>query len=508
MKLNIFQKTLLFGLLVLGIAACNKGTSNTTGWKYNDAEYGGFQVVDNYEQETPPGMVLIGGGTFTMGRVNEDTYSEWNNYPRRVTVNTFYMDQYEISNRDWREYVYWMNFMYGSKVSDKCRPDSTVWREELAYNEPYLNYYFTHVAYDMYPVVGVSWEQATDYCVWRSDRVNEKVLKENGVIDFPDFEAIYRDSTRFENDSTAKTKVFNTGKYLKTDDYDPATAKTTSRNEFGDPRKTTMSDGLLMPNYRLPTEAEWEFAAYGLKSEEDMENYDVRRIYPWDGTQTRNPNRKHRGKIMANFSRGRGDMMGVAGDLNDKANITAPVNSFWPNDFGLYNMAGNVNEWVMDVYRPASSDEYSEYNPFRGNVYVAPVQDSLGNFQLDSLGRLAYDVPVSRDSLAAYNKLDVRNWKDGDAQSGVNRWTDVVDPDVATRRLYDADFANNDMEKLLATQISNTTRVYKGGSWKDRSYWLSPATRRYKEQAKSANDIGFRCAMDRVGSDKGNNNKD
>ena len=91
MKLNILHKTLLCGLLVLGIAACNKGTSNTTGWKYNDAEYGGFQVVDDYEQATPPGMVLIGGGTFTMGRVNEDTYSEWNNYPRRVTVNTFYM---------------------------------------------------------------------------------------------------------------------------------------------------------------------------------------------------------------------------------------------------------------------------------------------------------------------------------------------------------------------------------------------------------------------------------
>ena len=207
MKLNILHKTLLCGLLVLGIAACNKSTSNTTGWKYNDAEYGGFQVVDDYEQATPPGMVLIGGGTFTMGRVNEDTYSEWNNYPRRVTVNTFYMDQYEISNRDWREYVYWMNFMYGSEVSDKCRPDSTVWREELAYNEPYLNYYFTHVAYDMYPVVGVSWEQATDYCLWRSDRVNELVLKENGVIDFPDFEAIYRDSARFESDSTVNFSI-------------------------------------------------------------------------------------------------------------------------------------------------------------------------------------------------------------------------------------------------------------------------------------------------------------
>ena len=55
---------------------------------------------------------------------------------------------------------------------------------------------------------------------------------------------------------------------------------------------------------------------------------------------------------MANFKRGRGDNMGVAGNLNDNADITAPVRSYWPNDYGLYNMAGNVSEWVMDVYRP------------------------------------------------------------------------------------------------------------------------------------------------------------
>ncbi|MBR2491895.1 MAG: SUMF1/EgtB/PvdO family nonheme iron enzyme [Paludibacteraceae bacterium] len=83
----------------------------------------------------------------------------------------------------------------------------------------------------------------------------------------------------------------------------------------------------------------------------------------------------------------------------------------------------------------------------------------------------------------------------------------MIDPDEATRRLYDPDSGNDDIEKYLATQISNTTRVYKGGSWKDRSYWLSPSARRYKEQTESSNDIGFRCAMDRVGSDKGNNSK-
>lgn len=506
-KKTIFIAAL--GIVALTFTACNKGTSGTTGWKYNDAEYGGFQVIEGYQQDTPPGMVFIQGGTFTMGRVTEDIFSEWNNYPRRVSVNSFYMDQYEISNRDWREYVYWMGLMYGGEVAEKCRPDSTVWREELAYNEPYLNYYFTHTAYDMYPVVGISWEQAVDYCSWRSDRVNERILVENGVIEFPDFKAISQDSTKADNDSIAKNMVFNTGKYLTVEDYNPAGKKSSMKDAFGNVRKTNMNDGLLLPNFRLPTEAEWEFAAYGIQSEPEMETYENRRIYPWDGSQMRNPNRKGRGKMMANFARGRGDMMGVSGDPNDNATITAPVNSFWPNDFGLYNMAGNVNEWTMDVYRQLSSEEFEEYNPFRGNIYTSPVRDSSGVYQLDSLGRLDMAVEYSKtDSLAAYVKLDVRNYGDGDAASSynVNDWKAVIDPDEATKRLYDAD-APTDPEAMLASKISNTTRVYKGGGWKDRAYWLSPSTRRYLEQTEKRNDLGFRCAMDCVGSDKGNNQK-
>ncbi len=92
MKINHLKTVLLLCTLV-AFGSCKKQVSNTTGWNYNDKKEGGFQVVNNYEQDTPPGMVFIEGGTFTMGRVTEDTYSEWNNYPRRLTVSSFYMDQ-------------------------------------------------------------------------------------------------------------------------------------------------------------------------------------------------------------------------------------------------------------------------------------------------------------------------------------------------------------------------------------------------------------------------------
>ena len=84
----------------------------------------------------------------------------------------------------------------------------------------------------------------------------------------------------------------------------------------------------------------------------------------------RSAKQKTRGLILANFKRGSGDNMGVGGYLNDKAEITAPVRSYQPNDFGLYQMAGNVDEWVMDTYRQTSFEEFEDFNPFRGNEYA------------------------------------------------------------------------------------------------------------------------------------------
>jgi gliding motility-associated lipoprotein GldJ len=479
--------------LVLTLIGCNKkadeGYSRVTGWSYNDKKGTGFTVKKNFITEVPSGMVAVEGGSFTIGEKGEFITAPRDNKPRRITVSSFYMDEYEIRNIDWREYTNWMKVVFGKtapKLVEKTQPNFNVWREELAYNEPYLENYFTHPAFDQYPIVGVSWEQAMDYCTWRTDRVNELALVNAGIIAAPDFTKLQELTN---HDSIASTFVFNTQKYLTQSSYQPEVGKSPKKDLFNQNRKVDMSDGILHTAYRLPTEAEWEFAAYAITADQEG-IVPEGKLYPWSGEQARNPNKKDLGQMQANFVRGRGDMMGTSGSLNDRATITAPVNWYSPNDFGLYNMAGNVNEWVLDVYRATSYNDVSEYNSFRGNVYLTPIvesTDSIGNkvFKVDSLGRVATQVAKNDD---------VRNFKDGDPMSQID--FDIAD----TTGLANLRNKRNDPTDILRPRISDKTRVYKGGSWKDRIYWLNPSTRRYLDQDKSTNDIGFRCAMSMIGS--------
>jgi sulfatase modifying factor 1 len=198
-------------------------------------------------------------------------------------------------------------------------------------------------------------------------------------------------------------------------------------------------------------------------------------------------------------------MMGVAGSLNDNASITADVKSYWPNDYGLYCMAGNVNEWVLDVYRPLSSEDVDEFNPFRGNVYTDLRRDANGRVVTKgNLGKLYVDTVKDADVATRYNyqKGDYRNYRDGDQQSAIS--TDWINPDNkrGSNRMYSQE-TNAVSGADFVTLINDNARVYKGGSWKDRAYWLNPSTRRFLDQAESRDDIGFRCAMIRVGSPSG-----
>ncbi|TCJ13410.1 gliding motility lipoprotein GldJ [Flaviaesturariibacter flavus] len=482
------------------LASCGKGKkakSDVTGWNYNDKNMGGYQVAKSKEQGTGPGLVFVPGGTFTMGQTEEDVMGDWNNIPRRVTVPSFYMDRTEVANVHYREYLFWLNRIFpaddpaNKKILDAALPDTLVWRSELSYNEPLVEYYFRHPGFNDYPVVGVSWKQAYDFCLWRSDRVNEGILMQKGYVN-------NKGIASQQQEQNFTTKSYLLGLYQA---QPGKPKKNTLKTPQGTPRtNVTMEDGLLLPDYRLPFEAEWEYAAYGhiannprkstkegKRGEELVTN---KQVYPWTANMNYSGLRetKHgswHGQFLANFKRGSGDNAGVAGGLNDRAIYTAPVQSFYPNGFGLYNMAGNVSEWTADVFRPLTSLDADDVAPFRGNKFMKLYKNANGEAEIDSTGRVKMEAVTDAESRSRrnYQRGNVINFLDGDS-------------------LSDASYGYG-----KTTLVSDKSRVYKGGSWNDRAYWLSPGARRYMEEDQASSMVGFRCAMDRMGSPEGKGRK-
>lgn len=660
------QLVRFFSIVALGgtlfLASCAKESSSSTGWNFNDPKVGGFQKVPFIDQETGPGLLLVEGGTFTMGRSEQDVMYDWNNRPTRVTVSSFYMDQTEVTNFHWLEYLYWISRAYETypMVYKNALPDTLCWRTPLAFMEKYVDYYLRHPAYRDYPVVGVSWLQANDFCKWRTDRVNEYILVREGILAW---------NVDQRDDNTFNTDAYYAGQYEEAvvrnvQNLDPSKM---DGKKLGT-RIVKMEDGILLPRYRLPTEAEWEFAATGLigNLQPGTENVSDRKIYPWNGHWVRNDDEQFQGSIRANFVRGRGDYMGVAGNLNDGADVTAPVDSYWPNDYGLYHMAGNVSEWVLDVYRPLSTEDFDEFRPFRGNVFKTKLLNNEGSVDIKSQ-QVTYDVHGMKEYLNEFERIryqrisadkhdpndtvvpiglyknvesrnpsrrgyapdpffvshgnvkdsielsllarinsvldlaikykndkhdieastmiqdqlfddifanELRTGPDGEEYAfeiismlrdgftafiidtpGKLKYRNVTEEENIGRLNYRRDdyidyldgdiessiyFQNDDLKNSInqasrdpnlimyqsqhekfgldggeikpegitswpTTLVSDKSRVYKGGSWRDRAYWLASGSRRYLDEDKSTAMIGFRCAMDRVGSPTGMN---
>lgn len=472
LKRSITLATLAAAFL-LPTSCSKKQSSSTTGWKYNNAKWGGFETHDYAGQETGPGLVLVEGGSFTMGSSEQDVTYEHNNVERRVTVPSFYMDETEVSNLHYLEYLHWLGRVYVDypEVQKQALPDSLCWRDKLAFNEPYVDSYFRHPAYKNYPVVGVNWLQATAYASWRTDRVNEYILIREGILK-PDATQV--------NEENFNTNTYLAGQFEGKQGKRPIKSITQKGT-----RKVRMEDGIMLPDYRLPTEAEWEYASYGNLGQSQYENINAKKIYSWGGLTTRNQGRKekNRGYMMGNFKRDRGDQAGIAGRLNDGAFITTEVRSYWPNDVGIYNLSGNVSEWVMDVYRPLSYDDVTDFNSFRGNVYKKKKLDADGVIDVkDSLGRLIM-IPVNEEE-----NQKRRNYKKSDNMGFIDEET----------------YADGEQgyEYGVTSLINNKARVYKGASWNDRAYWMSPGTRRFLDEEQDLSTLGFRCAMHRVGSSK------
>ncbi len=561
MKVNKIMtvKLLLSLVIVLGFAtSCSKksstkNASTATGWKINDKK-GGFQFASNFKkQATGPGLVMVEGGTFTMGKVQDDVMHDWNNSPNQQHVQSFYMDETEVTNVMYMEYLDWLKRVFPPEqenyknIYEGASPDTLVWRNRLGYNETMTNNYLRHPAYANYPVVGVNWIQAVEFSKWRTDRVNESTLETQGylkkdakVLDVK-AEAVFSTETYLN----APTKTFGGDEKIvlkgpKNSKSKPVKTKGTKENPSTESAAKNVyaqrSSGLILPEYRLPTEAEWEYAAAADVGQREYNIYKGQKKYPWSGSYTRSGKRQVRGDQLANFKQGKGDYGGIAGWSDDGADITNTVKSYPPNDFGLYDMAGNVAEWVADVYRPIVDDEASDFNYFRGNVYtknkigddgkVELVTGESQKFDTLSNGRIMArnfpgqiaQVPVDEKETYLrqnFDKSDERNYRDGDKQStryfdfGSSEEEDAKSKDK--HKMYDSPQHNVTVDSLgkmirkydksnkRTTLINDDVRVYKGGSWRDRAYWLDPAQRRYFPQDMATDYIGFRCAMSRVG---------
>ena len=543
---------LLSIMLVVGFSSCSKksnsnNTSRATGWKMDGKK------KSNKKQLAGPGLVFVEGGTFTMGRVQDDVMHDWNNTPTQEHVQSFYMDETEVTNSMYLDYLDYIKGVY-SPTDDNYKdiyggalPDTLVWRNRLGYNETMTNNYLRHPSYAEYPVVGVNWIQAVEFSNWRTQRVNESLLEKNGYLKKNAKTTDVTAESNFDTETylNSPTSVYGGDEkiVLTRGKRGGKSTKTKKDGTAAEPKNlyAQRSSGILLPEYRLPTEAEWEYAAAADVGQREYNLYKGQKKYPWSGEYTRSGKRQSKGDQLANFKQGNGDYGGIAGWSDDGADITNEVKQYPANDFGLYDMAGNVAEWVLDVYRPIIDNEANDFNYFRGNLYTKNKIGADGKIEIVTKDNMQFktlsngkkvavslpgqivQVPIDENETylrTNFDKSNNINYRDGDKQS--TKYYDFGETDESDEKnkfeksMYNSPRHNvktdslgkmvrkKDTSNKRTTLINDESRVYKGGSWRDRAYWLDPAQRRYFPQDMATDYIGFRCAMSRVGpkSDK------
>jgi gliding motility-associated lipoprotein GldK len=445
------KKLLIFSALLVIFGSCgNSGSGELTGVKNRK----------RYYSPDPFGMVYVPMGSYTMGVSDEDMpYSQLNN-PKTVTVSAFYMDQTEITNNEYRQFVYWVRDSIARRILGETKPELYLISENKKTGEqfdpPFLNWesklewnseqqdvrdalsqmylpenerYFrrkeidTRKLYFEYYFVDLKAASRKDYTATPDPKEaslanRPQGLKDRSVYVRKEVINVYPDTLCWIHDYAYSFNDPSTEKYFWHPAYDhypvvgvnwrQANAfciwRTQLKNSFlnGKKGETYISD------FRLPTEGEWEWAARG--------GYDGN-PYPWGGPYTRND----KGCFLANFKPMRGDY------IADGGGTTVIVAHYPANDYGLYDMAGNVAEWTVTAFHPSSYNFSWDLNP---------------DYK--------------------YNAKE-------------------TDPPALKRK------------------------VTRGGSWKDVAYFLRVSTRAYEYQDTSKCYIGFRCVQNFLGRQRDDN---
>ncbi len=346
-----FPKLLLALVVIITIGACKSGSNGQLTGTLNRPAWKGIN---------PYGMVYVPSGTLHIGPSDQDVNSTMVQRPKSISIQGFYMDDTEVTNNEYRQFVDWVRDSIAHTYMDhfiESENGTTLidWDAELEYASEELEemYYAEDERFSGKREINTSklifeyqwydWKKAA-YDHYQTNRT--KFIKKNSISVYPDTLVWIRDFTYSYNEPMTRNYFWHPA----FDDYPVVgvdwrrgVAFSYWRTKFWNTFRSQVGE-FHTEDFRLPTEHEWEYAARG--------GHDWA-PYPWGGYYVRNA----KGCILANFKPGRGNYP------EDGGLYTVKADAYFPNDYGLYCMAGNVAEWTSSAFYENAYAFQHDLNP-------------------------------------------------------------------------------------------------------------------------------------------------